>query len=498
MRDTVARPIGGRRAWGARLALAAALAAPPCASPAAAQDDHATTPGALEGRPTGATVSPLQALVDAASAGATVEVAPGVYDGDLLVDKAIRLVGRGRPLLRGSGTGSVIRVRADGATIEGFDIDGRGGGDLGRDSAGIHIAASRVTVRDCRIRGSLFGIYLREAHGAVVEGCRIDGIPGKDPGEKGSGIHVWNTSGFTLAGNVIRDVRDGFYIQSSSGGVVRGNRASDLRYGLHYMFSDDNVFEDNTFERGAAGTALMYSRRIQFRRNRFVHNRGFASVGLLLKECDDVTAEDNLIGNNARGIFLEGSYRNVFRRNIVAGSDMAIVLYDSSRENRFEENAFVGNMTPLMLVGRRTDTVFAGNYWSGHPDPDLDGDGVSDRPYRLTSVFDHLRGNLLAADLYVDGFAGAALGLAERTFPVLAPVEVYDARPLARPPALPEVPRLDPEAPRRDYPGLAVSALALVLGAAALQRGRTPRHARVGSARRPPVVAGSAQEARRP
>jgi nitrous oxidase accessory protein len=470
--------------------LATVLAALLGASPAGAQDDHATAPGALEGRPAPPAASPLQALVDAAAPGATIEVPAGVYDGDLLVDKPIRLIGRGRPLLRGSGTGSVIRVRADGAAIEGFDIDGRGGGDLGRDTSGIHIAASRVTVRDCRIRGSLFGIYLREAHGAIVERCRIDGIPGKDPGEKGSGIHVWNTSGFTLAGNVIRDVRDGFYIQSSSGGLVRGNRASDLRYGLHYMFSDDNAFEENTFERGAAGTALMYSRRIQFRRNRFVHNRGFASVGLLFKECDDVTAEDNLIADNARGIFLEGSYRNVFRRNIVAGSDMAIVLYDSSRENRFEQNAFVGNITPLMLVGRRTDTRFAGNYWSGHTMPDLDGDGVSDRPYRLTSVFDHMRSNLLAADLYTDGFAGAALGLAERTFPVLAPVEVYDTRPLARPPALPDVPRLDPEARRRDVPALAASALALVLGAAAMQRGRKPRRA--------PGRTGTVREGRQP
>ena len=137
-------------------------------------------------------------------------------------------------------------------------------------------------------------------------------------------------------------MRDGFYIQSSSHGTIPRNVARDLRYGLHYMFSDDNVFEDNLFENGAAGTALMYSKRIAFRRNRFLHNRGFASVGLLFKACDDVLAEDNLIADNARGIFLEGSYRNVFRRNVVAESDIAIVLYDSSGQNRFEGNSFVG------------------------------------------------------------------------------------------------------------------------------------------------------------
>lgn len=426
----------------------------------------------LEGRPPAAQTSTLQARVDAAAPGGAVEVGPGVYPGDLVIDKPLRLIGRGRPRLVGSGAGSVVRVRADGVVIEGFDIDGRGGGDLGRDSSGVHVSARRVTVRDCRITRSLFGVYLREASGSRVERCRIEGIPGKDPGEKGSGIHVWNTDGFTLSENEIARVRDGFYIQSSSHGVIRGNVARDLRYGLHYMFSDDNLFEDNLFENGAAGTALMYSKRIVFRRNRFLHNRGFASVGLLLKACDEVLAESNLIADNARGVFLEGSYNNVFRGNVVAESDAAIVLYDSCAGNRFEGNSFVANQTPLTLVGRRTDTRFDGNYWSDNGEPDLDGDGRSDRPYRLSSVFDHFRGNLTAADLFTQGFAAAALGAAERTFPVLDLVPVEDHSPLVRPPLLPRVPRPARRPARPDAAGLAGSALGLAGGLAALLAGR--------------------------
>ena len=94
------------------------------------------------------------------------------------------------------------------------------------------------------------------------------GIPGKEAGEKGSGIHVWNTERFRLSGNTLVDVRDGIYIQSSPWGTVTRNVARDVRYGLHYMFSDDNVFEDNLFENGAAAAVIMYSRRIAFRRNR--------------------------------------------------------------------------------------------------------------------------------------------------------------------------------------------------------------------------------------
>jgi nitrous oxidase accessory protein len=187
----------------------------------------------------------------------------------------------------------------------------------------------------------------------------------------------------------------------------------------------------------------------------------------LLKTCEDVIAEDNLIADNARGVFLEGSYRNVFRRNVIAMSDEALVLYDSVRENVFERNAFLGNLTPLMLVGRRTDTRFDGNFWSEHVAPDLDGDGIADSPYRLSSVFDHLRGNLAAADLFARGPGADALGAAERAFPVLDAVPVVDARPLAHAPRLTDVPshvRTDAQAER----AFMVPTILLLLGAGTL------------------------------
>jgi nitrous oxidase accessory protein len=434
-------------------------------------DSIAASAGALEPRPAAADTSPLQARVDAAVPGALVEVGPGIYRGDLTIDRSVRLVGRGRPVLEGSGTGSVVRIRAPAVTIEGFDIDGRDGGRLEADSAGIHISAAGAAIRDCRIRRSLFGIYLLAANAAHVEGCVIEGMRGKDPGEQGSGVHVFNTTGFSLVRNDVRYSRDGFYLQSSSGGRIVGNVATDVRYGLHYMYSDDNLFEDNLFRRSDAGAAVMYSRRIQFRRNRFLENRGFASVGLLLQACEDIVAEDNLIADNARGVFLEGSIRNTFRRNAIVRSDTAIVLYDSSRQVRFEDNVFSANLSPLMLVGRRTDAVFTGNYWSDHDEPDLDGDGVRDRPYRLSNVFDHIRSNLTAADLLAQGLGASVLGAAERMFPVLEPVAVVDARPLASRPALPAVPLPPRRAGVRSVLGLVIALSCLCGGLAVLVRG---------------------------
>jgi nitrous oxidase accessory protein len=454
---------------GRRLAICAAFAFP--AAAARAGQMAGVAPGALEGRPPREELSVLQARIDGAPPGATVDVEAGEYAGDLVIDKPLRLVGKGRPLLVGSGRGSVVRVRAADVTVEGFEIDGRRGGDLSLDSAGVHTSARDTTLRDLDIREALFGVYLREASGATVVRCRIRGIPGKDPGEKGSGIHAYNLEGFRFEDNEVVDVRDGLYLQNASRGVLRRNTARDVRYGLHYMFSDDNVFEDNTFENGAAGTAIMYSERIVFRRNRFVRNRGFASVGLLFQTCEDVLAEDNLVADNARGVFIEGSHRITLRGNVIAGSDVAVVLYDPSGGHRFLGNSFVANRSPLELVARRTDTVFRGNYWSGNGEPDLDGDGTSDRPYVLGSVFDHFRGNLTAADLMADSFAAAAIAAAERAFPVLRAVPVEDARPLARPPRLARVPAAASRGRAASPLGLGASLALALLGAAAMRAG---------------------------
>ena len=103
--------------------------------------DHPSVPGALEGRPPAHALSPLQAQIDAAAPGATVEIGPGTYAGDIVLDRPVRLLGRGRPRLVGSGEGSVVRIRAADVTIDGLDIDGNRGGVIDRDSSGIHIAA---------------------------------------------------------------------------------------------------------------------------------------------------------------------------------------------------------------------------------------------------------------------------------------------------------------------------------------------------------------------
>ena len=69
------------------------------------------------------------------------------------------------------------------------------------------------------------------------------------------------------------------------------------------------------------------------------------------------------------------------------------------------------------------------------------------------------------------------LASAERTFPVLDPIPVLDAHPLARPPWLGAVPSPTVESGRGTAWGVSASALGLVAGLAVLWSGRRRRHA---------------------
>ena len=434
----------------------------------------ASTPsGRLEPRPPAENLSPIQARIDRAAPGDTVTVPAGEYRGDLYIDKTLALVGVGHPVLTASGRGSVVIVRAPGVRVEGFDIRANYAGSLDRDSSGIHVSAPHVVIRDVRITHAFFGVYLLSADDATVERTSVRGDASRPAGEQGSGLHLYNAQRFLFADDDVMDMRDGIYIQSSSNGTVRRSDIRHVRYGLHYMYADDNTFEDNRFEDSAAGAALMFSQRLTFRRNHFVHNRGFASVGLLLKDCADLVADENVIIDNARGLFLEGSDRNTFTRNLVAVSDAAIVLYASGSQNVFRDNAFVANLTPLELVGKRTDTVFDRNYWSDADEPDLDGDGFRDRPFRIVNVFDHFRGRTTASDLLSRGPAARALAAAERAFPVLSTAKVEDAHPRVK---LPDGLALSVpiDAPRtRSWTGIALSIAVLGIAVLAIRRTRS-------------------------
>jgi nitrous oxidase accessory protein len=394
--------------------------------------------------------SPVQRMLDTCAVGGTVIVPPGVYDGNVILSRRVHLVGVDRPVLRGPGRGSVVTILADSCLVRGFRVE-HSGSMLVDEDAGILVKSSGNVIEANDLRDVLFGIYLLQAEHNLVAGNRIVGRRELELGERGSGIHIWNSQFNRFLGNSITDARDGFYIQYASHTWIERNDAYGVRYGLHYMYADSNVFLDNRFHDNVAGAAIMYSRGIVMRRNSFSHNRGFSSFGILFQDCHGLVADSNIISDNVVGMFFEASTDNMFRRNVIALNDVALQVFQNSVNNTFSENAFIDNLSPLSIVGKRTESHWSyggrGNFWSGYEGYDLDGDGIGDVPMRIQNVFQYVEGRNPVVRLYLYSPASQALAAAGEAFPVIAINEEADRFPLMSPP---EGTRLREEPPRQD------------------------------------------------
>jgi nitrous oxidase accessory protein len=391
----------------------------------------------------GATNMRFQSLpeaIAAARAGDVIEVQPGVYTGPFILDKSLTLIGVNQPVLRGAGVGSVVIVTADNCVLRSFIIE-HSGNDLTKEDSGLLLKSNDNVIENNELRDVLYGIYLYHASRNTLRGNTVCGRRALEVGERGAGLHLWNSPDNTLEDNTISDARDGMYIQASPGNTVRRNRVTRVRYGLHYMNSDDNQFDDNHFAENVAGAAIMYSRRIALRRNAFLHNRGFSSFGVLFQDCEDVIAEENFIINNATGLFLEALRKAVFRRNVIAENDLALQIFSNAAGNLFVENNFVANLSPLHIIGKRAGVRWSeagrGNYWSDYAGYDLDGDGIGDVRHKVQNVFEYLEGNYPRLRLYLNSPAAQSLAAAEKTFPVMKGSPEADGAPLMRAAALP-------------------------------------------------------------
>lgn len=396
----------------------------------------------------------LQRRIDAAAPDATLVIPAGHYEGAIVINKRLTLIGEDLPVIQGNGRDKVVHIAAPGVTVRGFRIRGSGL-NLSNDDAAVFVTADRATVEGNTIEDSLHGVYLKKANDCRVLGNRIAGKTsiaaetgsieagiGVSPencdlvaNRRGNGIHQWNCERGLIAGNEISEARDGIYFSFTNHTRCEGNTIHHVRYGLHYMYSDDNVFVGNTFSENAAGAALMFSRRLEIRANRFVNNRGFRAYGLIFQSMDDCRLEGNTIEYNAVGLSFNQCNRNRVIGNAVAQNYIGLRFGSNSDENAFSSNRFTRNLHPVEVNGENGTNRWAlagiGNYWDGAVEFDLDRDGIHDLPHRELDVFGVLRRDFPSIALLSESPAIKLLRFAHQRAALPGVHSIEDRAPLA-------------------------------------------------------------------
>ena len=377
--------------------------------------------------------SSIKAAINSATAGDTLLIQSGMYkEGNIVIDKAITVIGLNQPIIDGEDKYENITITSNNVTISGLKLINSGVSFID-DNAAIKLNE----VKNCIIENNefdqnFFAIYLAKSSDCNISKNIIRATK-KTESSSGNGIHLWYCKNITIEENNINGHRDGIYLEFVRSCQISKNLSeNNLRYGLHFMFSDSCNYNFNTFKHNGAGVAVMYTKYVEMTNNRFEHNWGGASYGILLKDITDSTIEKNYFYKNSSGIYIEGSNRINVSQNEFIENGWAIRLMANSMDNNFSQNNFIGNSFDIATNSTKNYNVFNKNFWSDYKGYDIDKNGIGDVPYRPVKLFSLIVEKnrptlILLRSLFVD-----VLDAAERIFPVLTPETLIDNSPLMK------------------------------------------------------------------
>lgn len=373
----------------------------------------------------GAATPSVQDLVDAAAPGETIRLAPGRYDGPVVIDKPIALIGDGDVVIDSNGSGSVIRLLTDGATVRGLVL--RGSGDKhDRLDAAVQVRGDGNEIRDNVMEDCLFGVDLQQSNRNIVRNNRITS---KDLGMglRGDAIRLWYSRENEVTDNEISDVRD-MVVWYSGNNLIARNSVTRSRYALHFMYSEMNRVEENDYVDNTVGVFLMYSDGVQIRKNRIRNCQSATAMGIGFKESSNVLIEQNTIVNCAKGIYLdispyEPDTTNRFLDNRIGYNGVGVVFHSDWHGNVFLRNDFRGNFTQVTVRGGGSAArhTWSDNYWDDYEGFDRNADGVGDTPFELYAYADRFWVDLPPAAFFRGSLLFEAIDFLDRLAPFTNP-----------------------------------------------------------------------------
>lgn len=378
----------------------------------------------------------LTAALARAKPGDRIFVMSGRYSEPLVTITVPRITIEGRdwPEFSGGGQHTVLVIAADSVTVRGLVLGQTGFSDLD-DRAGILARDVRhCLIERNRLRDNVFGIYLKRVTDCVV---RDNDVQAQTTSQSlgGNGIHLWYSPHNRVERNRVSGHRDGIYFEFSSSSVASHNvSVRNQRYGLHFMFSDSCRYLSNVFSDNESGVAVMMSRGIVIRDNRFERSWGGAAYGLLLKDIVGGEVTGNTFDRNSTGMHVEGSSRLDVRGNTLSQNGWAIRVLANADGNHFTGNQFIGNAFDVVTNSRSASSTFDRNWWDEYHGYDLDRDGIGDVPFRPVRLFALVVEQHAPALLLLRSPLVALLDAAERVLPVLTPDALVDHHPLMRTP----------------------------------------------------------------
>lgn len=339
----------------------------------------------------------LQKAIDEAQNGDIIELGSGVYEGNIIINKALTIDGKDkRAIIKGDGKGDVITITHSNVKILNLRIENSANSHSDLSSAIKCDNANSVYIINNDIQNALFGINFKQCHNAKITHNTITSKD-VDLGLRGDAIRLWYSHNNLIAQNHIYKSRD-MVVWYSSNNIIKENFGEQSRYSLHFMYAGKNLVQNNTFKHNSVGIFFMFSQGSLVENNVISNSSGAFGVGIGLKDTSDFIIRNNTLSHNARGFYIDQSpfqpnSVNVYENNKILYNVAGLHFHATLHKSIFENNDFIGNIEVAINDTPESNmslNEFQFNFFDEYEGFDRDKDGFGDIAYKHYAYLDTL------------------------------------------------------------------------------------------------------------
>ena len=344
---------------------------------------------------TGLDYATIQEAINApeTSNGHTIFVEEGTYCENVVVNKAVSLIGENESttMIDGKGSGTALSITSNNVTVSKFTIQNGV-------NYGIYSNSTGNIIHDNIITSNWpYSIFLYGNGGAWNNTVLRNTVS-----NSGQGIVAFGGARHRILNNTILNNVEGLTLCNTSCSILRFNNLTNNVYNFGVRGTWVNSFvQDIDTSNIVNGKPIYYLIDL---RNIMIDPHTYPDIGYLgVINSINITVEDLTLTNNGEGILFvnitDSSVRNIdvscnfhgiYLYDVsgnkvwncrVFDSYYGVFIYGMSGNNTFHHNNFINNTNQVYLFDPHNNTWdngCEGNYWSNYNGTDLDSDGIGD------------------------------------------------------------------------------------------------------------------------
>ena len=341
----------------------------------------------------------LQDAIDKAEPNAIIELGSGIYQGDITINKPLKIIGKkgAKVIIKNSGIGTIITIKSSNVLLQNLTIKSSGHRKEVLDSGIKGEGINNITIKKCHIEDVLYGINLSSVKNLKIISNFISSKDEKRP-LRGDGIKLWYATNVTIKNNTIQKVRD-THIDRSNNIIIKDNKYLDNRFAIHFEYSKNIFIENNFFQYNDVGILTEATKNLKILNNKLLSGKGTARIAVVLKGGSNILVENNIIKYNAKGLYVDAKpsklkktkryiISNEISFNLEALHFHAIIANNVIKYNKIHDN--LEDVVKDIIGYKNVNNVVEYNYWGAYRGFDRNHDNIGDTPYIIKRYMDKL------------------------------------------------------------------------------------------------------------